>query len=58
MVSQTADDYPIEPPLDMLDVDQAGFDIMDRKLLLAVLDKFEGGPVGIDNLANFQYAPL
>ncbi|MAP13054.1 MAG: Holliday junction branch migration DNA helicase RuvB [Gammaproteobacteria bacterium] len=37
--------------LDMLDVDAAGFDMMDRKLLLAVLQKFDGGPVGIDNLA-------
>lgn len=37
--------------LDLLDVDRAGFDMMDRKLLLAVLEKFEGGPVGIDNLA-------
>jgi len=35
----------------MLDVDQAGFDLMDRKLLEAVLFKFGGGPVGIDNLA-------
>ncbi|WP_395755475.1 Holliday junction branch migration DNA helicase RuvB [Edwardsiella ictaluri] len=37
--------------LDMLDVDAAGFDYMDRKLLLAVIDKFMGGPVGLDNLA-------
>ncbi len=37
--------------LDMLDVDQAGFDVMDRKLLLAIVQKFEGGPVGIENLA-------
>jgi Holliday junction DNA helicase RuvB len=37
--------------LRMLDVDQVGFDLMDRKLLLAVLDKFGGGPVGLDNLA-------
>ena len=35
----------------MLDVDQLGFDVMDRKLLLAVLEKFGGGPVGLDNLA-------
>lgn len=32
--------------LDMLDVDQCGFDMMDRKLLLAIMDKFDGGPVG------------
>ena len=37
--------------LDMLNVDQQGFDHMDRRLLLAVLEKFEGGPVGIDNIA-------
>ena len=37
--------------LRMLDVDQLGFDVMDRKLLLAVLEKFSGGPVGLDNLA-------
>ncbi|HRE18148.1 MAG TPA: Holliday junction branch migration DNA helicase RuvB, partial [Rhodocyclaceae bacterium] len=37
--------------LAMLDVDRAGLDIMDRKLLSAVIDKFGGGPVGVDNLA-------
>lgn len=37
--------------LKMLDVDSAGFDVMDRKLLEAVLFKFSGGPVGIGNLA-------
>ena len=37
--------------LKMLDVDHLGFDVMDRKLLLAVLEKFSGGPVGLDNLA-------
>lgn len=37
--------------LKMLDVDKAGFDQMDRKLLLSIIDKFEGGPVGLDNLA-------
>jgi Holliday junction DNA helicase RuvB len=35
----------------MLDVDPVGFDLMDRKLLEAVLFKFNGGPVGLDNLA-------
>lgn len=35
----------------MLDVDKLGFDVMDRKLLLAILEKFSGGPVGLDNLA-------
>ncbi|AXU94911.1 MAG TPA: Holliday junction branch migration DNA helicase RuvB [Erwinia persicina] len=37
--------------LDMLSVDTEGFDYMDRKLLLAIIDKFMGGPVGLDNLA-------
>jgi hypothetical protein len=37
--------------IDMLDVDPVGFDVMDRKLLEAVLFKFGGGPVGISNLA-------
>ena len=35
----------------MLDVDHGGLDLMDRKLLSAVIDKFGGGPVGVDNLA-------
>jgi len=37
--------------LDMLEVDSEGFDIMDRKLLSAIIDKFMGGPVGLDNVA-------
>jgi Holliday junction DNA helicase RuvB len=37
--------------LAMLDVDVLGLDVMDRKLLLTVMQKFDGGPVGIDNLA-------
>jgi Holliday junction DNA helicase RuvB len=40
-----------EKALKMLDVDAEGFDLMDRKLLMAVLQKFDGGPVGVDNLA-------
>ena len=35
----------------MLDVDQIGLDVMDRKMLLAIIEKFAGGPVGVDNLA-------
>ncbi len=35
----------------MLDVDSLGFDLMDRKLLMALIDRFDGGPAGIDNLA-------
>ncbi|MEF9943506.1 MAG: Holliday junction branch migration DNA helicase RuvB [Burkholderiaceae bacterium] len=37
--------------LAMLEVDRLGLDLIDRKLLLAVIEKFGGGPVGIDNLA-------
>ena len=37
--------------LTMLDVDSAGLDVMDKKLLRAVIDKFAGGPVGLENLA-------
>ncbi|MDD9156618.1 Holliday junction branch migration DNA helicase RuvB [Aliivibrio sp. S4TY2] len=37
--------------LNMLDVDVRGFDYMDRKLLLAIMEKFDGGPVGLDNIA-------
>jgi Holliday junction DNA helicase RuvB len=37
--------------LTMLDVDAQGLDVMDRKLLMAVIEKFAGGPVGVDNLA-------
>ena len=38
--------------LQMLDVDALGLDLMDRKLLLAVIEKFAGGPVGVDNLSH------
>lgn len=38
--------------LRMLDVDAIGLDVLDRKLLLAVMEKFGGGPVGVDNLAS------
>jgi len=37
--------------LNMLNVDQQGFDHMDRRMLLAMLEKFGGGPVGVDSLA-------
>ena len=40
-----------ERALDLLDVDMKGFDNMDRKLLLSVIEKFDGGPVGIDSIA-------
>jgi len=47
----TVDAETADAALKMLDVDRLGFDVMDRKLLLAVLEKFGGGPVGLDNLA-------
>ena len=37
--------------LDLLNVDTYGLDMMDRKLLMAIMEKFNGGPVGIENLA-------
>lgn len=37
--------------LDMLHVDHHGFDVMDRKLLLAIIERFSGGPVGVDSIA-------
>ena len=37
--------------LNMLNVDQSGFDHMDRRLLLMLMEKFDGGPVGVDSLA-------
>ena len=37
--------------LDLLDIDQAGFDRMDRRLLLTMIDQFNGGPVGLDTLS-------
>ena len=40
-----------EQALDMLNVDQQGFDNLDRRFLLMLIEKFEGGPVGIDSLA-------
>jgi holliday junction DNA helicase RuvB len=40
-----------EKALAMLDVDPQGFDVMDRKLLEALVHRFDGGPVGLDNIA-------
>ena len=37
--------------MDMLEVDPHGFDAMDRKLLLAIIEKFDGGPVGVESLS-------
>ncbi len=44
-------DRVAQAALDMLDVDPLGFDVMDRKILLAIIEKFDGGPVGVDSLA-------
>jgi Holliday junction DNA helicase RuvB len=45
-------DAPIaDAALALLDVDPQGFDVMDRKLLDAVVHRFDGGPVGLDNVA-------
>jgi holliday junction DNA helicase RuvB len=46
-VSQTVADAALK----MLDVDAIGLDLMDRKLLAAIIEKFSGGPVGLDNVA-------
>ncbi len=45
------DDAMADAALTQLDVDRAGFDRMDRRLLLTLIDKFDGGPVGLDTLA-------
>ena len=37
--------------LDLLEVDPQGFDVMDRRLMLTIIEKFDGGPVGVDSLA-------
>jgi len=47
----TVDANIADMALNLLDVDAMGFDMMDRKLLLSIIEKFDGGPVGIDNLA-------
>ncbi|MCU4675404.1 Holliday junction branch migration DNA helicase RuvB [Catenovulum sp. 2E275] len=46
-----ADDKIAEQALNLLNVDDQGFDYMDRKLLEAIIEKFDGGPVGLDNIA-------
>lgn len=47
----TVDADVAKQALDMIDVDKSGFDYMDRKYLLAIIEKFMGGPVGLDNVA-------
>lgn len=43
----------VKQALDFLNVDSQGFDVMDQKLLLALMEKFGGGPVGLESLAAF-----
>lgn len=43
----------VKHALDFLKVDSQGFDVMDQKLLLALMEKFSGGPVGLESLAAF-----
>jgi len=43
----------VKQALDFLKVDSQGFDVMDQKLLLALMEKFSGGPVGLESLAAF-----
>lgn len=43
----------VKQALDFLNVDSQGFDVMDQKLLLALMEKFNGGPVGLESLAAF-----
>ena len=43
--------------LAMLDVDPLGLDVMDRKLLEAVIQRFDGGPVGLDNVTENDSSP-
>ncbi|TDJ43306.1 MAG: Holliday junction branch migration DNA helicase RuvB [Gammaproteobacteria bacterium] len=45
------DKHVADAAMDLLAVDPNGFDMMDRKLLLAIIEKFDGGPVGIDSAA-------
>ncbi len=44
-------DSVAQAALDMLEVDREGFDVLDRRLLLTIIEKFGGGPVGIESLA-------
>jgi Holliday junction DNA helicase RuvB len=47
----TVNESVAKAAMDLLEVDPHGFDTMDRRLLLAVIEKFDGGPVGIESLA-------
>ena len=45
------DKHTAEAALQMLEVDRHGFDEVDRKLLLTIIEKYQGGPVGVNTLA-------
>jgi Holliday junction DNA helicase RuvB len=47
----SVDKATADAAMDLLEVDPHGFDVMDRRLLMTVLEKFDGGPVGIESLA-------
>ena len=47
----TVNQQVAQSALDMVNVDSEGFDYMDKKLLLTMIEKFDGGPVGLDNIA-------
>lgn len=47
----TISQHIAQQALDLLDVDVHGFDVMDRKLLLTLIEKFDGGPVGVESMA-------
>jgi Holliday junction DNA helicase RuvB len=47
----TVDEVTARAALDLLEVDPQGFDALDRKLLVTIIEKFDGGPVGIESLA-------
>ena len=49
VITKEIADYALE----MLDIDEKGLDIMDRKFLLALIEKFDGGPVGIDTISTY-----
>jgi len=51
MGNGSIDQATADKALEMLEVDQKGFDKMDRKLLLTIIEKFNGGPVGVETLA-------
>ncbi|HWI41072.1 MAG TPA: Holliday junction branch migration DNA helicase RuvB, partial [Verrucomicrobiae bacterium] len=46
-----ADLTTVRSALDLLEIDEMGFDLMDRTIMLTIMDKFGGGPVGLDTLA-------